>query len=998
MSLMHPTIDDSRDDLRDDTGLSEQPRHRSDSIESTRLYQSIKARLFETGDGPLRVGALRLIRRLGAGGMGEVFLAHDDELDRPVALKLVHAKLSHERRFGERMRREARALAKLAHPNVVHVYEVGEHEGRIYLAMEYIEGRNLGEWILFCTPTWRAVLDAYLDAGEGLAAAHAAGLTHRDFKPENVLRSNEGRIYVADFGLARADGSHEFEGLLDSCDAPATLDDQSLVGPRPAADDSDVLRSAGRAHGPGTTMLESAPGALLGTLSYMPLEQLRGGRADARSDQFAFCVALYQGLWGALPFTNSDVLAREAALVEGRPRVPPRGGVPRWVWPIVRRGLSRDPQQRWPDMRSLLDALRQAPLRRRLRRRVLAAGVTVSLASLGAWFGLTSEREHCVLDDGALIGVWDDDRRSAIRQAFERSKHDNALEAAEHGVARLDAWAASWLAARTASCEATWVHGLQSQVMLDRRSLCFERQLSQVAALVEVLANADERVVARAGQALSELPDLGACSSVALEGGDEPDVAIGLRPKIDAGYELLARARVARLVGQPQQAIELAEQARAVGVSFAHPPLALKAGAVLADVTIAGGELTQGIEQLRQLVLAAERAQLYELVASFRVQLARDAAGDFADSRLEQWLIDEAQVALDRVARADDPRVVVLQTARARIAEQTGDFAAAIEAHELAYTLAEGRVDESYRALLRLGVGTALYRNGQLEAARTELERTLAVARDLMGPRAPDVGKIEFDLGLIATDLGDFVAAQRHLGTSLAIDEAMWGPASLEVARDRFALAYLGYGMGEVAQACALIDEVLPVYRAKLGERHDETASAITAAALCRSHEGDLDGAIAGYHQALEIQQQLLGPEHRELGLLHSNIGSLLFEQGQLGASLAAHERALAILTAKLPDDHPELATPLAGIAQVRLRQGEAEQALADFERALEIADASRMTELAQLRFGLARALIEVHGPRARDRAEQLASEALAGFEATGLDTDAASVRAWLAK
>ncbi|KIG16358.1 serine/threonine protein kinase [Enhygromyxa salina] len=939
------------------------------SIEGARLYHSIKARLFETEAPVVQIGPHRLIRRLGSGGMGEVFLAHDDQLDRPLAVKLVHAKLSHDDRFAERMRREGRALAKLTHPNVVHVYEVGEHEGRLFLAMEYIEGGTLGAWIRERSPDWKQVLEAYLRAGEGLVAAHAAGLTHRDFKPDNVLRGDDGRICVADFGLARVSANpsdpalqRSLEISVESGEAPATLDDRLSVS-----------------------------GAVMGTPIYMPLEQLRGEPVDARSDQFSFCVALYEGLWGARPHVANNLRARELALVEDRPAVPRRGVAPSWVWPIVRRGLARDPAQRWPDMRSLLDQLQRAPLRRRARRRAVVA-VTVALG--GAWIGAggLSERapELCTIDDAHLAGVWDEASRLALRRALEGSPSSARV------VNSLDVWTSSWLAEQAASCQATRIEGTQSEQMLDRRTVCFARQLGQVRALVEVLSAADAQVVARAGQALAELPDLGACSIAALDVGSEPVVDAAHRAELEAGYESLARARVDLDVGRPDHATALARTAKTAGEALGHAPLALEAKALLARITIERGQLAEGLEQLRAVVLAAERAELFELDASLRVQLARAAAGDAADPRLERWIIDEAQVALDRVDRPLDPREVYLQSARARIAEQAGDYAAAITAHARAHALAEGRLDAGQRALLRVGIGTTLYRQGDHEAARDELEGCLGAVTAAWGQGAPEAARIEFNLGMIATDLGEFDLAKQRLRSAITIDEATWGRESIEVARDRFALAYLAFGLGEIEQGCATIEELLPIYETKLGLIHDETASALNAAAVCRYHAADYEGAIVGFQRSLEIQRQVLGESHQEIGSLHTNIGEAQLALGQLDAAMISYQRALELLSAALPEDHFELVGPLRGQGLVWLEMGDAALAIEAFERALELVDGSQDTDAAELRFGLARALVAVNGdPR---RANELASLALEGFEATGLEREAEAARAWLAE
>ncbi len=939
----------------------------SPSIEQARLYRSIKARLFDVHAEPVRVAGYRVERRLGCGGMGEVFLAHDDELDRPVALKLVHARLGHDPRFGDRMRREARALAKLVHPNVVHVYEVSKHEGRFFLAMEYVEGQTLGAWIDEAKPSWSQVLEAYLAAGEGLAAAHAVGLVHRDFKPENVLRGVDGRVCVADFGLARF-GTHSSDpdaSAHESWEELSTQDERL-----------------------------STTGAVIGTPRYMPLEQLLGGRVDARSDQFAFCVALYEGLWGRPPHVGDSLQQRELALTGDRPVVPPRGVAPGWLWPIIRRGLERDPARRWPDMPSLLEQLRRAPLRRRVRRRAATALLGLSAAAVGTWLALptpTNSGEACVGDAAALTGTWDPSRRRSIRQAFTATGLTAADETATRVEAALDDWRERWLATQLESCVATRHYGTQSARMLDRRAVCLDRQRQQVAAIVAVFATADADVVARANEALLEIPELGACSSAALESRPETTVD----PQVDAGYEALARARVALRVGRPEQAAKLGEGARAIGETSGHVRLTLEAKLLAAKVVIAGGELEPGIEQLRSVALAAERAKDLELVADARVALAQAAAGRFAEPRLERWLIDDAQLAVDRVAREDDPRAVTLLSARAQLAERAGDFDAAIATYEAAYALAEGCMDDAQRALIGANIGNVLLRDGDLEGARARLEQSLEIVQRAWGRAAPEASKIEFNLAMVTTDLGELDLAQAHLDAAITVDEGRWGRDSIEATRDRFALAYLEFARGEIDEGCRIIADVVPRYEAALGRVHDETASAITAAAVCRHHAGDFEGAIAEYRRVLPIQLELLGENHREIALLYSNIGEAQLALGRLDESLESHTRALEILDASVPADHPERAASLKGQAVVWLERGEPRRALTNLERALELVDASQPLDLAEIRFTLARALSATDGDR--ERARTLAVEALQSFDANGSERDAAAARAWLA-
>ena len=266
-----------------------------------------------------RIGRYVLGERLGAGGMGVVYAATDSELHRRVAVKLLRSDAGELGAQGrERMMREARVLASLSHPNVVTVFDVGTHEDNVFLAMELVEGGNLAGWIRGGKRTLAEILDRLIDAGRGLAAAHVAGVVHRDVKPDNILVGRDGRARVTDFGLARIDAAPE---LAPGSDAP--------VG-------SGVLTRAG---------------TRMGTPVYMAPEQLAAGEVGARADQWSFCAMIYELVAGVRPFRIEDPDERIAAIEAGRIAAPARGRkVPRWLMQVVARGLRADPAARWPSM------------------------------------------------------------------------------------------------------------------------------------------------------------------------------------------------------------------------------------------------------------------------------------------------------------------------------------------------------------------------------------------------------------------------------------------------------------------------------------------------------------------------------------------------------------------------------------------------------------------------------------------------------------------------
>jgi serine/threonine protein kinase len=315
-----------------------------------------------------KIGRFFVLGTAGAGGMGLVLKAHDPELDRTIALKLVRP----DRSNGEdhaRLLREARAMAKVSHPNVVHIHEVGSHEGSVFMAMEFVEGRTLRQWLEERTRPWTEILQKLVDAGHGIAAAHRAGLIHRDIKPGNLLIGSDGRVRMTDFGLARPTSSA-------SDSEAATLSDTTEDSEKNEV--TELSRFAG-------------------TPAYMAPERLRG-RGDARSDQFSFCVMLYLALYGRHPFAGASREEVWDRMARGDVQSPPEDSlVPTSVRETILRGLLTDPEKRFPSMDAFLDALRvpvppavereaRNPRRERRLLGLAIAAIAIAVVSLGLVF------------------------------------------------------------------------------------------------------------------------------------------------------------------------------------------------------------------------------------------------------------------------------------------------------------------------------------------------------------------------------------------------------------------------------------------------------------------------------------------------------------------------------------------------------------------------------------------------------------------------------------
>jgi serine/threonine protein kinase/tetratricopeptide (TPR) repeat protein len=290
------------------------------------------------------VGRYEVLALLGQGGMGTVFTARDPDLERTVALKLLHAAMD-----DQRLEREARGLARVSHPNVIAVYDVGRSLGRLFVAMEFVEGLTLRKWLASERRSDQAILSVFVQAGRGLEAAHGAGLVHRDFKPDNVLIGHDGRVRVLDFGLVGGVSSGPEPPFVGSSPPSPTYDYDSAPGARLTAN-----------------------GSVLGTPAYMAPEQYVTGTPDPRSDQFSYCVALWEALYGRRPFESGSILDLMMRLRTGPPPEAPRGStVPAWLERLLRRGLSRQPEARFASMTELLSRLEASLERTRAREQLI---------------------------------------------------------------------------------------------------------------------------------------------------------------------------------------------------------------------------------------------------------------------------------------------------------------------------------------------------------------------------------------------------------------------------------------------------------------------------------------------------------------------------------------------------------------------------------------------------------------------------------------------------
>ncbi len=324
-----------------------------------------------------RIGRYTVLEPLGAGAMAVVVAAYDAALDRKVALKLVRTSMAEGSEARGRVQREAQALARVSDPNVVPIFEVGVHEDRVFVAMEHVEGITLQEWLQRGPHPVAETLRVFVQAGRGLVAAHRAGIIHRDFKPANVIVGRDGRARLVDFGLAR--------GILGL---------ESVEGP--ARPPPDPLLTAGD--------------AILGTPAYMSPEQHRGGAVDERSDQFNFCAALFEALYGFRPFDGDTVEAIREEVLHGRLQAPPQATTSPALHAALIRGLAHDPRDRWSSLTSLLDFLERFdpardPMGASAERRAFGLLLLGGILAFAAFLDYEALFEPAVLTPGYMVGV-----------------------------------------------------------------------------------------------------------------------------------------------------------------------------------------------------------------------------------------------------------------------------------------------------------------------------------------------------------------------------------------------------------------------------------------------------------------------------------------------------------------------------------------------------------------------------------------------------------------
>ena len=823
----------------------------------------------------IAVGRFVLLDVLGEGGMGIVYSAYDPQLDRRVAIKLLVADAeSAEGRV--RLLREAQAMAKINHPNVVTVHEAGAIDNQIYVAMEFCDGGTLRDWVNAKPRTWREIVDVFTQAGRGLAAAHEAGLVHRDFKPHNVLMAHDAVVRVSDFGLAGL-ASGAAPELPETSDEPPT---------RPSVRSTPLSQQLTRT------------GAVMGTPAYMSPEQFAGAVANERTDQFSFCVALYEALYGALPFGGLTVGEIAVAVAAGKVLPAPEGStVPSWLRAVVVRGLSTNGDDRYASMRELLAALGHDPRAR--RRRFVLAGVIASAVVAGILLVVAFGGRGDLCGSGAerRAAAWNGDRSAKLHSAFAASGRSGALATFDKASAIADRWSAGWERGYRDACEATQVRGDQSAHLLDLRMDCLNRRLSEAAATIDTLSGGSVDAVDHAIDALVALPSLAPCA-------DATGLLAAIPPPDAASAEKVARIRSDLdhagsevRIGHSRPALDLATKALVAARASGYPPLVSEA------LLVVGGAQ-------HDLQDPAEVSTLREATHG---ALRDGATGTFIDTS------------------------VLLVAALIR---QTSSYDEASEIAAIAgATVDHARVTGEPASRIEAAIGLVALKQGHVADAQQHFERELAIARrDLPADHPAIADAMSYEMSAL-TGLGKFAEAEQLGQRAVALREETYGKDHLKVAQALNDLAIVYRRQGKLAAARRIYERVLTFWTTNYGADFPDVGTTLTNMCAVDDDHGDTALAIDECKRALALLDKRFGTDSIQTVEAVIGLGVSWMDADDFANARSALERGVRIIEAAHGHDHPMLASPLAMLGAIANSQQRYDDAGPLFQRAIAVAE-----------------------------------------------------------
>jgi tetratricopeptide (TPR) repeat protein/tRNA A-37 threonylcarbamoyl transferase component Bud32 len=880
------------------------------------------------------IGRYRIVARIGGGMMGEVFAAVDPQLGRKVAIKVLRrdsaadgADDAEDR--STRLLAEAQALARVSHPNVVGIYEVGTVAGHLFIAMELLDGGTLTRW-LGLGRAWRDIVAAFVAAGQGLAAVHAAGMVHRDFKPDNVLVGGDGRMRVTDFGLARISGE------------PSP--------PRPPARDLCIETAA-----------LTRTGALVGTPRYMAPEQLRGETAKAASDQFAFCVALFEALYGTPPFAGATLSALAQAIAARQIALANPARVPRGLRDVVVRGLSPDVSARHRSMPELLARLQRATHVRRRWLALLPVGVIVAALAGVQIYRLARRVPGCDAAAAAMRATWGPATRARFLAQAAPADVDTANATARH----FDWYVERWGAARDQICRPEASADARAAAALG--VACLQERTQSFARVSGAVAIEDD-----------DLPALDRCLQLAkLQASVD-------RARVVADYARLDKTLMQARTDHAKEALPafdaLVTDARTVGF-----------GPLLAETLVDDARLRahsmdyQGARPLLyDAVRVADAAGDDPLRVAALIQLVQLSGHGGVSPDEAETLATLGEAALGRIDDDYAKSLLLggLESERMRLAQYPAARELVLQRLQLERKLYGPESARAAMALQHLGSVERML--GHYRESEQVLRQALAIV-DRRGASGSVLATVLLELSSALTWQGKLDEAVPLSARALAVDEQIFGADSPRLVDPLTRLASAILISGKPDEAHPHFVRALSIAERKLSSNDGLITNLLQTLAWDELERGDLQAADGDARRALGFVEK----SHNRYATATAKplllLADVMTRQKRHGEALAACDRALAIEEHDLGPSHPDTAYAYMRRGETLLAAGRARESLAPFEHALLLmskGDAEPI-DRGDLDLGLAKALLATHGDRAR--VTQLGNDAAANYRDGGV-------------
>ncbi len=888
-----------------------------------------------------------VLQEIGRGAMGVVYAAYDPKLDRKVALK---ALLGGD---ATRLLREAQALARLTHSNVVAVHDVGVDDGRVFIAMEFIDGCTLEDWLEQTSRDWTEIVDVFIAAGRGLAAAHAARIVHRDFKPANAMMTRAGLVKVTDFGLAR-----------DSGDSTRHTDD----GP-----DGEFPHASAE-----LDIQLTEPGAMVGTPLYMSPEQHGGDRATEASDQFSFCSSLYQALYRQRPVDAEDLPSLRASVLMGELRPPPTTtNAPAALGRIVMRGMSVKRHERFTSMDALVAEL--VRLRARRQRRLVTAGAVVVGGALVVAAGLrASAPGPC---DGAdRLPAWDLQTREQVVDSFASVDGHHATLAIDTVLPAIDHYVARWGELRHQACVTAQTATVRTEPPVELRIACLERRRDAVTVAIEVMAEADQEVVAGAAHLVEQLPALQLCN--------DPDVALlDAQPRTADKRTAVARLRLRLERAKAQRTYGESESSLHQATALLDDALALGFAPFIAEVRLARSAAMDDLGQEREAADEVEAAYIAATTSGARLLAANATAllivlyGEIIGEtdRAKTWA---------RIGRgwlphlADQPALAAqIESSLALHASVQRDLDEAIERARRAVTLAQDSNSPEVLSRAQTNLGVVYNRAGRLSEAIELLEAVRVDVATRLGEDHPETADMWVRLAGVYEMVGRYQECleaseraveirERHSYDAMHLGQALMGLAAAHASLHRVDQARAA-ALRSMAQLDRVIEgdhRLVAIGLNNLGNYADELGrleesiqyyeQAIAMRRRLSTDPGDLIAPLTNlgtaytngrkFERGLEILEEAWALAQAELPGAHP---TRAFVQAVLGDTYRKMDRneqahrhlseSIVLLQAKLDPRASIIVTSLVSLGQVQRKRGEPERAVATLQQALAVDDLS---------------------------------------------------------